>query len=260
MRRLRSCPGECCCRFEETYFGLMSSIRRYITASSLADFKKEGRLSLSNIWRFQQLEEPFLDKNEGTRRFWSNDGDYTYMGGEELDRFFEDSNSFIKAWSLSGVGRINLSVSHPNAIALCAAAGDHLLLKDRFNLDTYFTIVDVKKFGDAVLIALQNLGFTVIMYSYDWVDYVESKNFRDTRSDFEKTENLYFPPGPTRIINTRVFPITRYFGSYFTKEVDPFIVEKEYRFVYLCEENIEADQRISVNLDQRTLKECVSFD
>ena len=238
----------------------MNPIKRYIKEEDVITFKKDGILRLSNIWRFRSLEQPLLDEAEGIRRLKSARGEYVELSPEEVERFFENSNISITGGYIKSWGNTDMSVSFPNAIALCTAAGDHEILKDRFKMENYFIITDTKKFGDAILTFLQKQGFNIIAYCYDWIDYVKSKNYRDTKADFIKETNIFFPPSPSRkIINVTQFPISKFFGNYFTKEKDPFYVEKEYRFVFLCEEEIQKNQSIIAILNPNIIKECIIF-
>ena len=61
------------------------------------------------------------------------------------------------------------------------------------------------------------------------------------------------------VLNHTKFPFRKYFWNYFTKEKE-FEPQKEFRFVFLCEEQIDIDQEITIKFSPNALNSLVVFE
>ena len=236
---------------------LSMPIRRYINKKYIDEFKVSGKLLISNIWHCWHLESIKRDLTEGKRYYNTYEKESNFLSKVEVEKFCADSTVQFKGGFLQTYGESKFEIIFPNALIFCTTAGEHRMLKQRFGND-FFTIHDIRLFADSLLNKLKE-KFSIILFSVDWVDYVETKNFRDTKKYLTKTTNIFFGPSFSAFLPRNPQLDSESFGIYYTKVREPFAVEREFRFVFLCAEPISETEKIFINLDPEIIRNSVSF-
>lgn len=213
----------------------------------LDDFRRTGKIRIGNIKEYRITEDiRRKDKWEGVRLF-ETDGQVHVFDQKDLDGLLRDSNVSISV----GAGRLVfgkgargvIGTDLPNAFIFCASAGKMLAMQNKYGKN-YFTIIDVEKFGKALLKEI-NKKFYVQAYSFDSIKYIESKNLKDIEEEYtHKNVNAF--PRSGQVINLTI--IQEFFGNYFTKEATNNFDDEEFRFAFLCEEEI-GDEPLFVELE-----------
>ena len=237
-------------------------VNRYLKREYIKEFEENGNLLIGSIDRCRKHEEQQKrDIYEGVRRYFNN--------GEEMDRYpqelMQGSNVQIKTTSGGAIPFYAASGSHieigmhlPNAYVLSCSSGIPEDMKKVFKSDSYFTILDTNRFGDLLLKAINEQIDEVVAYCFDWIEYIESKNHKYYQEK-EKRNVRFVKPHlqPGECMNLSL--IRRYFDNYFIKEKKRYELEKEFRFVFICEKPI-LKESIIVKIDPYIIHQFIQFN
>ncbi len=112
----------------------------------------------------------------------------------------------------------------------------------RWKCDSYFSIIDPKGFSNCLLNEI-NKRLTIVASCYDFIKYVDDKNYRIIGAIEKENISIYFESQNT-VINLSM--LKRYFGNYYIKE-KCYSDEKEFRFIYLPYQII--DDKYSLDIE-----------
>lgn len=213
-------------------------MRRYLATMYLKELAGNGTLFLSTVSRCRAHEESAkADPFEGVRKF-SN-------GGEEMTQHdptsvlqgsnivFKNQDGSVPSFYAAPGSDVMLATHLEDAYVLCFARGDHEQMVKKFGVATYFSVEDVEKLGQEILMQLSNQDIKIFAYCFDYVRYVESKN--EKHHTISEKSGVNFDKSalsPGEIVN--LSRIRRAFDNYFTKQSANFSDEKEYRLVFYC--------------------------
>jgi hypothetical protein len=234
-------------------------VYKIINKFHIDNLKETGQLLIGTFKRYRQAEEQQIrDESEGLK-LWSNDGEA--IDNIPIEEIMKGSNIKIEStsgkvrFSVAKGGDIKAGITYPNAFIFSTSMADPEKMKIRFNKNNYFTIKDIDVFGRMLLNAVEKVIVPnrVFIYCFDKVKYVKTKNVRLLPE--QKKENIRIIGKPGEIINITQGRVREMFWYYFLKE-EIFKQEKEFRFVFLCREEIEVD-RIFVKLSKSDIQDFI---
>lgn len=238
-------------------------IRKYLKRKYLEKFQETGELLIGNIEKYRLIEDSAIrDEKEGVKIYESS-GEPVPMS--EIIKFSKGSSieiitdePLLKDFNFCTGIAMKFHLVYPNALVFCTSGGELSQMKNRFKKDYFFTITDPQKFGQSILSELISQGFHVDAFCFDWVTYIESKNLKNMEKIVKKENVIHAPLAEGEVLNLTL--LQKRFGNYFTKEKNPFETEKEYRFLFSCEEKVQTQKEVHIYLPRDIIKKCILFE
>jgi hypothetical protein len=204
-------------------------IYKYIGRKYLKEFTDTGKVRIGNIYWYRDCEnEKIRDEFEGrTKYVIAPKNQPIILSQKQADALTIDYHIGGKI-KICPPAIFSDFLNVPNAFVFCASINYSKDLKEKFDCDAYYKIVDIQKFATKIIEEL-NKKYSILFSVTDKVCYVPSKVIRITNKN--KSYVIRADPFRKDIPNSERIK-TIFIEDYFTKPL-VFQGEEEFRIVFV---------------------------